>query len=313
MKIDNIVEKCETDLNFPNLQENIIKIKKIKDPYCKYILRLYREYYNLIKDHNNRIDIYEELSSLNTNNSQKYQDKVIISSSHDRTYHLLKALNVNHTKKILVVCFDMHCDAYDYHDNLWKGNPFSKLIHENIISHLLVIGISKNKRKNTEDEINTDIINHVNILRRGEDIKEYITADYDNLIISIDIDCFNTRRKKYTATEYSPYTILKKFSEKQLRNKEKDKVLEYARNSIFVRNELGYANLYHVGENYLTLSKLNKYIIQIKKICDSKRIDIGILKDDYCIIGDITEVYGYDCHQKTMKLISEVINILSRG
>lgn len=39
----------------------------------------------------------------------------------------------------------MHSDTYDYNDNLWKGNVFSKLLKENYINSFVVLGGTKRK------------------------------------------------------------------------------------------------------------------------------------------------------------------------
>lgn len=303
------------NINIKNIDFNISRIKNIDNKYCKYVSKLYHQYYKIIHQ-NKKEDIKIELQKYFKKNIIDIKDStnkinkcnLIISSSHADTYYLLKEKNKSNVEKILVVCFDMHSDTYDTRDKLWKGNVFSKLLKEEIIDSLIIYGVPNYKVKNTMREVSPDIKNKVNI-KKNFNIKKDINKIKPTMIfISIDIDCLDTRNSQYSALEYCPMTILSNISKIDFNNYSDDKIATLVRKSIFVKNKFGYSNLYKVGENKLTVKKLIRYIKKIKKYCYKNNISLGFKDCD--IYADITEVNGYDYDEKTLNAIVRIANEL---
>ena len=294
---------------------NIIRIKNIDNIFCKYSTKIYYEYYNII--HQNEIeDINVELKDYFKNNIVDINDDInkiddcnlIISPSHSDTYYILKQLNSEKREKVLVICFDMHSDTYDYNDSLWKGNVFSKLLKENIIDHFLVYGVPNYKIKNTLNDVPKDIKEKVKI-KKTFNLKKYLrTIKPTTIFISIDIDCLDTRKNKYSALEYCPMTILSNLSKIKKDFYSDEEIIELVKGCILVKNELGYSNLYKVGENRTSIEKIIKYIKKIKKYCTRYKINLGFYNKK--IYADISEVNGYDYSKKTFEVIVKLIDEL---
>lgn len=301
-------------VNINNLDLNLVKIKKIDDKYCRYVTKLYNEFYKLI--HTNNIEkINCELLNNYSNNIIDIKDNIddirkcdlIISPSHSDTYHLIKEMNSSPNEELLVICFDMHSDTYDYNTKLWKGNVFSKLLKEKIITNFIVVGVPKKKVKNTINDVPSDLIEKV-IIKKNFCIKKNIKKiKPTRIFISIDIDCLDTRKKQYSALEYCPFTILYYLSTLNLSEDSKEETIEKVKNCIYVKNELGYANLYKTGENKLNVKKIIKSINKIKKYCYKKKITLGF---DNKMYFDITEVNGYDYDKKTLECLTMLIDEL---
>lgn len=303
-------------INYNNLKNIIELIKNENNHLCKYVTQLFAEYQIFLKQN------YKEARLITNNLKETYKDnfvdcsnsirniknnKIILSPSHDNTYYILKELNCLKNHKVLVICFDMHSDTYNYNDNLWKGNVFSKLLKEDYINSLLVIGISHNKVKNIKQEINNDLKNKIFF---SNNIKKYLKKlKPTNVFISIDIDCLNTRESKYTALEYCPNTILTNISMLSLNDISKENIVKKIKECIFVKNELGYANLYKVGENNFNFNQIKKIIADIKRQCHKLGINLGFNYKNH-ILADITELNGYDYGKLTTELIVKLINEL---
>ncbi len=303
------------NINIKNLDFIIGRIKNNNDKLCRYVTELYFEYYSIIHESNiENIEI--ELKKHYKNDIIEINDDVekiencnlIISPSHSDTYFVLKQLIKNRKENVLVICFDMHSDTYDYNDKLWKGNVFSKLIKEKIINNFIVLGVPNNKIKNTFNDIPCDIRNNVKIKKIfgiKNDIKKFKPT---TIFISVDIDCLDTRKNKYSALEYCPMTILSNLSKVDINDKTDEEIVMLVKNCIFVKNDLGYSNLYRVGENKLNIKKLIKKIKQIKKYCLKNKVNLGF--NDKKIYADISEVNGYDYNKKTLEVISKLIDEL---
>ena len=312
-------EKNYFKINYRRLKNNINVLKKEKDnEYFQYVINLFDEYDlflkksinnsklvfgNLITKYKNEIiDCSDDINLVRTCN-------LVLSSGHDSTYHVLKALNNKKDKKVLVICIDMHLDAYDYNDELWKGNPFSKLIKENYIKDFLTIGVPECKVKNSLADVPKDIKEHVKIINENEIEKNIKKINPTNIFISIDIDCLNTRKYKITATDYSPASILYNISSIELCKQNSDIMLKQILDCIYIKNSLGYANLYRVGENEMNFNKIKNIISITRKSCDKYGINLGFNYKNH-IIGDITEISGYDYGGFTSKIIVKLINEL---
>lgn len=315
-------EKKEQDriIDFNILSENIEIIKKIKNKnrFEKYIIKLFEEYELFLKNNYNNVhhvtdnlkkeycNNFEEIS----NDITKINDcNIILSSSHENTFYILKELNKTKEENVLVICLDMHSDTYDYNDNLWKGNVFSKLLKENYINSFVVLGVPKEKISYTKKDISKDVKKKISIAY-NYDVKKYLKKYKPTTVfISIDIDCLNTRNDKITALEYCPMTILKNLSMISLKEKSSEEIKKIIMNSIYVKNDLGYANLYKVGENKLNLKMLIDIIKKIKYQCMKNGINLGFNYKNH-IWADITEIFGYDYGNLTSELIIKIISEL---
>jgi hypothetical protein len=306
-------------IDFNQLLNNIRLIKKINNEVCNYLVELFYEYESFLQENCSRAKlINENLNTIYGKNLVDYSDnidsmnncRVIVSPSHDNTYYVLKTLNEEKKQKVMIISFDMHSDAYDYNDELWKGNVFAKLIKEGLIENILVVGIPSNKIASTIDDISIDIRNKVNIVN-GNSIEEYILKLKPDIIyLSIDIDCLDTRRSRYTALEYCPTSALANLSKIDLDLICEEEIIHQVNDCVFVKNELGYSNLYKTGENWLDVEALEMIISKIKNLADEHQINLGFNYKNNHIMGEITEVAGYDYGNLTSKMIVKLIDIL---
>ena len=146
-------------INAIKLKNNMNKISKMTDIYSFYIQGIYKEYKGIIEGEFN--DSRDELLNVCKEITNEEIDKCncIVSPSHMNTYHIIKKINPN-KEDVMVVCFDMHCDTYDF-DSLWKGNMFSKLLDEGYISYFMVMGVPGYKQKNTFMDVPNEIRDRV--------------------------------------------------------------------------------------------------------------------------------------------------------
>lgn len=301
-------------INEKKLKHNIdILSTNSSDTITKYILKIYNRIFKRVKSRN---DIYNEIKEkYNTKEileeSQFSSCDVMISTSHKNTYHLVKQLNIK-KENLAIICFDMHCDLYDANEELWKGNPFSKLIKEKYLSNLICYGIPKKKWKMTMEQIDRSCINKVYFANSLKGLLSYIKRnEIKHILFSIDIDCFDSYKKMYSAIPYSPYRILYELSKKNFReNMSIEKLNEISKDCVFIKHKDGYENMYHVGENNFNIRKFNKIFKSIISFCIKNDILIGYEKDDIRIIGDIVEVEGDDINANTLYLINALIDRL---
>lgn len=315
--ISKEIKKTELVVDYENLKKiiNFVKTLEKKNNMLDYVVDLFDEYNHFLKNHcqnpklieiniKNKLD--EEFIDCSNKLKLIKQSKIILSSSHENTYYILKELNKLKNKKVLVICLDMHSDTYNYQDKLWKGNVFSKLIKEKYIDNLLLMGIPDNKIKVSKSDVCFDIKSKVKILDDYKIEKYLLKYKPSNVFISIDIDCFKTRKEKYTAMEYCPTTVLNNISHLSSEKINKITVNKLVEECIFVKNKLGYSNLYKVGENKIDLIVFNKIIREIKQQCIKNKINLGF-NYKYPIMADITEINGYDYGDLTSELIIKLI------
>lgn len=313
-------EKQDKIINFDLLNENIEIIKNLKSKkrIMKYVIDLFDEYKSFLKINYNNVNYVtdnlkkeynDNLKNITEDISKVNDCSIILSSSHENTFYILKELNKRKKEKVLVICLDMHSDTYDYNDNLWKGNVFSKLLKDNYINSLVVLGVPKEKIAYTKKNISKDIQKKISI-SYNYDIKKYLKKYKPaTIFVSIDIDCLNTRNDKITALEYCPMTILKNISMISLKKLSTREIKNLIMNCVYVKNDLGYANLYKVGENKINLKKLIDIIKNIKYQCSKNGINLGFNYKSH-IWADITEISGYDYGNLTSELIIKIIDEL---
>lgn len=307
------------NLKLPNKLDtcNLAKIMKIvenlglDDEYSQYVLNLYREYRKLLEGKRENIEdkIIKEIKIKNLNKQLTLSNdcEIVMSNSHKETYFLLKELNKHKLNNVTVICFDMHSDTYSHENDIWKGNVFSKLLYEKFIDNVLIIGVPYEKMEVTLNDIDKSIKDKVHIIQIKDIEKYLIETKTQNIFISIDLDCLNTRNEKIAALEYCPLSILNNISNSVINEVNRENIKTIIKDSIFVKNDLGYSNLYKVGENGLDLNDLKDGLINIKKCCDKFKLNLGFKSKCY---ADITEIFGYDYNNITLLTIIELINLL---
>lgn len=317
MKIGLLKSKTSRNklINIDALNNNISILRSNSiDGYSKYILKIYDHIFkNSPKSLNN---IYNELGK--KDNTEFFKDTskmtsydISISPSHENTYHLIKSLNKN-KEPLLVICFDMHCDMYNADDELWKGNHFSKLMKEKYLSKLIVYGLPKKKKDMTLKQIDQNYLDKVSISYSVKDICNHIKrSNIKHILFSIDIDCFDSYKSNYTAIPYSPYRVLNEISKKSIKSGTNKEILEQiSTECIYIKNRDGYENMYHVGENKLSIKKFKKIFNTIVEFCNQNNITIGYEKKGIRIVTDINEVDGDDINENTLHLIDDLVDIL---
>lgn len=233
---------------------------------------------------------------------------VILSPSDLNAYFTIKKLN-QEKKDLTIVCFDLHSDTYDYNDFLWKGNSFSKLMKEGYINHYIVIGVPREKRSNCINDTNVELRNRVHLIDSEQLYNVLENINPNNIFVSIDADCFDCRKAKYTSVEYSPATILYYISKLNINEISSDNYEQRIKECIHVRNELGYSNYYHTGENDLTSDMVIDIVGNLKAYCNVKNINLGL--SEGTTYFQIMEISGCDYGNLSADLVIKLIDGLS--
>ena len=290
VKIMQFVNKHDCD------DEMIDYVKQICKEYVKFLNAkplLLKE--NLIKKYGNTIAL----------NGKVEESDVIISSSDINSYYTIKEVNKN-KKDLTIVCFDMHSDTYDYNDFLWKGNSFSKLMKEGYVNHYIVIGVPKHKRQNCINDTNEDLRERVHLIDEIDLFKTLEIIKPKNIFVSIDIDVLDCRKSHYTAVEYSPATILNHIS--HINEINEDNYIEKIKNCIYVKNELGYSNYYHTGENEITVDDIIRIVKSLSYYSYTNGISLGLNSNGPYF--QIMEANGYDYGNLTSQMMFKLIEKL---
>ncbi len=298
-----------------NLKRNADLLRSLAtDEYSKYILSIYDK---IIKDKQFTSEyVYNELQSRfrctfinDYSNIKEYS--AILTPSHENTYHFIKELN-NNKEPLTVVCFDMHCDAYNADKDLWKGNCFSKLLKEKYISNLICYGIPRKKILMTLCQMDERFFNQLFIAKSIRQILRMLKkTSAKHIIFSVDLDCFDTYNSNYTAVPYSPYRVLNELSHKRIKsNITAEELAKIAESCVYIKNKYGYENMFHVGENSFTIDDFIRALSKIVDYCVKHSIVIGYKNKAQKILLDVTEVEGEDINGKTMNLITSLLNTL---
>lgn len=303
-------EKNARKVDYNNLCRvmNFVKSQNTNDEMVKYVCEIFNEYIYVLKEE--PILVKDSLQNCYNDNfvvdGELEKSDIIISPSDLNAYFTIKQLNKT-KKDLAIVCFDLHSDTYDYNDFLWKGNSFSRLMKEGYISHYIVIGVPKEKRAMCIEDTNEDLKNRVHLIDEDELLITLARTKCKNVFVSIDADCFDCRRSKYTGVEYSPTTILNHISHIDSINK--DNYVDKIRSCVQVKNTLGYSNYYHTGENDLTVDDVIRIVGDVSYFCDIYGINLGINPDTPYF--QIMEVSGYDYEGLTTNMIVKLIDGLS--
>ena len=303
-------EKNARKVNYNNLCRIIDFVKKQcpTDDMVRYVCDLFDEYANLLKSEPILLR-----DSLRAYYGEKFvidgdieKTDIIVSPSDLNAYFTIKQLNKN-KEDLVIVCFDFHSDTYDYNDFLWKGNSFSWLMKEGYVSHYIVIGVPKEKRERCINDTNEDLRNRVYLIDEDELLNTLYKIGGKNIFISIDADCFDCRRAKYTGVEYSPATILNHVS--HINDIDENNYVEKIHSCVHVKNALGYSNYYHTGENDLNVDEVIRIIKKLSYYCDEYGINLGI--NPNIPYFQIMEVSGYDYAGLTTNMVVKLIDGLS--
>lgn len=282
-----------------------IKKQDTNDEMVNYVCKIFDEYKNVLKSE--PLILHDSLKSYYgsnfVENANLKKSDIIVSSSDINAYYTIKNLN-KEKKDLTIICFDMHSDTYDYNDFLWKGNSFSKLMKEGYLNHFIVIGVPMYKRKMCMDDTNIDLRRRVHLIDEKDIFKTLEEIKCKNVFISIDADCFDCRRSLYTAVEYSPSTILNYVS--HIKGIDKINYKNKIHECVQVKNELGYSNYYHTGENDLTVDNVIDIKNKIVTYCSKKNINLGL--DNKKPYLQIMEVNGYDYCGLTTKMVIKLID-----
>jgi hypothetical protein len=287
---------------------NFIKNQNSEDEMIRYVCQIFDEYKNLLikKPMLIRDSLKNNFGNEFIIDGDLRLSNVIISPSDLNAYFTIKSLN-EYKKNLVTICFDMHSDTYDFNDSLWKGNSFSKLMHEGYINHYIVIGVPREKRKNCLNDTNEELRHRTHLIDESELFDILNSIDFDNIFISIDVDCFDCRKSQYTSLEYSPSTILNYIS--HIDNVDFSNYVQKIHDCVLVKNSLGYSNYFHTGENDLTYNKVIEIVNKIKIYCKESGKQLGLTS--HGPYYEIMEVNGYDYNNLTTELVINLINGLS--
>ena len=278
-------EKNARKVDYNNLCRimNFVKMQQPTDEMVKYVCEIFNEY----------VDVLRETPILLKDSLQShYSDSFTI----DEEWFYTREFSE-----------DLHSDTYDYNDFLWKGNSFSRLMKEGYINHYIVLGVPKEKRAMCLDDTNEDLRSRVHLIEEEELLNTLYATGCKNTFVSIDADCFDCRRAKYTGVEYSPATILNYVS--YIDSIDENNYVDKIRACVHVRNALGYSNYYHTGENDLTVDDVIRIITNVSSFCDTYGISLGVnLESPYF---QIMEVSGYDYAGLTTDMVVKLIDGLS--
>lgn len=303
-------EKNARKVNFYNLYKimNFVKSQNCNDEMVSYVCQIFDEYKDILSYE--PLLLKESLQNCYGDNfvvdySLENSD-VIISPSDLNSYYTIKELN-KEKKDLTIVCFDLHSDTYDYNDFLWKGNSFSKLMKEGYVNHYIVIGVPKHKRAMCLVDTNKDLRERVHLIDRENIFNIIKKLNCKNIFVSIDADCFDCRKSHYTSVEYSPSTILNYVS--HLEDVNGSNYIEKIHECVHVKNELGYSNYYHTGENDLTVDDVINITNDISFFCENNGINLGLSPNSPYF--QLMEVSGYDYGNLTTGLVTKLIDGLS--
>lgn len=304
-------EKNVRKVNFENLVRvmQFVNQQDCNDEMVNYAKQIYREYANLLSTEPLLLKeaLINSCSDDFVIDGNLRESDVIVSPSDLNSYYTIKELNKD-KKDLTVVCFDMHSDTYDYNDFLWKGNSFSMLMKEGYINHYIVIGVPKHKRQSCMDDTNEDLRSRVHLIDENELFDTLDILDPENIFVSIDADALDCRRAGYTGVEYSPATILNHIS--YIDEINEDNYIEKIKSCIHVKNELGYSNYYHTGENNITKNDIIRIVNSLNDYCDDYGINLGLNKNEPYY--QIMEISGYDYGNLTSEMVVELIDGLSK-
>lgn len=298
-------------VDFENLCKvmNFIKKQNSSNKMIEYACEIFDEYKDVLSIEPKLLkeSIKEYYKEKFVVDGDLASSNVILSPSDLNAYYTIKELNKD-KKELTILCFDLHSDTYDYNDFLWKGNSFSRLMNEGYITHYIVIGVPQEKRERCINDTNEELRNRVHLIDQEQVFNTIKRISPKNIFVSIDADCFNCRDAKYTSVEYSPATILYYISKINIEELNKDNYEDRIKECIHVKNELGYSNYYHTGENDLSSDKVIDIIDNVKTYCCLNDITLGVSEGGPYF--QLMEISGSDYGNLTTNLVVKLIDNL---
>ncbi|MFA7171524.1 MAG: arginase family protein [Candidatus Paceibacterota bacterium] len=303
-------------------------IRRIKDaPWIKETIRREME----VNDSSRDADYNECRETINgylDESNEKYDNPLIfLSDSHTTTEIVLSSYKeLNPNPNIGVVCFDAHADLYDSGKIPWKGNVFSILFGNNIISSVLFIGVPKFRQLNIISELPEETVERISFFDFEEGDNGLDSALFKwkalkptHLFYSFDVDGLDSRKQRYTAMEYCSFHVLTKLAEKDLTHEKSRDVLRKMLRDCIMQPTIDYnnprniacKNLFKIGDEGVPLEKVLEAVLAINTYAVKNHIQIGLpLSHGGFVAGDIVELFGPDFEGRTAKAISRIAHLL---
>lgn len=246
------------------------------------------------------------------------ESTVLLSDAHTSTGPTLRECKrTNPRTRYSVLCVDAHADIYTTHEPIWKGNVFSRLIEEGVISRLLVLGVPQFRIDNVLSETPKHIRECVGfadfqVRSKVQQMIEWLIEDSDEVFVSIDPDGLNTRKAVYTAMEYCPFQVLLDIGTIDLTktdNTNTAKAFELALRPPGQPMSDGrktHKNLYLIGEGGLTAEDTCWLVDEARQIMQSHNKQLGIRMGSGLVVGDIVELYGIDLYGRTTSAVQTI-------
>jgi len=306
-------EKNTRKVEYENLCKvmKFVKAQEPKSEMAKYACDIFDEYKDILSTEGRLLkdSLEERYGEDFVVDGDINEADVILSPSDLNAYYTIKKLN-EEKKDLTIVCFDLHSDTYDYNDFLWKGNSFSRLMNEGYINHYIVMGVPKEKRENCLNDTNEELRCRTHLIDPENLFVTLNEIDPKNVFISIDADCFDCRKSKYTSVEYSPATVLYHLSKLDPNELTKENFEEKVKSCIHVKNELGYSNYYHTGESDLTCEKVLGIINSLKIYCALNNVELGVKENQPYF--QLMEISGTDYGNLSTRLVENLIDGLEK-
>jgi len=236
---------------------------------------------------------------------------ICISPSHGTTSPVLKACySINPGMNIGVICVDAHADLYDSRIPPWKGNVFSRLLEEETISFLGIIGVPAFRRESIESTLSAHIAGRCLIYTEdvtdgemSEIARRFCEAGVTHMYCSIDPDGLDTRSSFYTAMEYCAFTNLINAGIHDLNGLNSEGLTEAVDNILRPLNPFqgGRRNLFRIGQPGLSLETVSR---RLNTFYSALRGHVlPFLDCNVPVVGDIVELGGPDYEGRTREAV----------
>ncbi len=268
--------------------------------------------------------------------------------SHALSHATARALKAHASKrKIGYVIFDAHVDTYDVKKHFWKGNPFAHALNRKEIERVLIVGphwqVTEGAINDHLPDLPRRIADRINILEHrarpadalGVSLQTFydilrveivdMLKEVDTIIVSIDVDGFESRRLKLTGMEYNPMHSLTYLANaitpaklRKLRTTQVYDLLHfldgpksrYLNESFHGRDNL-LLNGQTIFDGSLSEEAGHGAIKLIKQITTERKAQFGLpLPNGGRFCGEIFEMAGPDYQGRTAKLVRKFTNIL---
>jgi hypothetical protein len=249
---------------------------------------------------------------------------VLLSDTHTTSSPILRACKkASPHRRYGVLCVDAHADVYSASESLWKGNVFSTLIEDGVVSRVLLVGIPQyriDSIMSQEPGTITAKLDFANWRAKGEvsrKLNELVDAT-DEIYVSVDIDGLNTRDVTYTAMEYCPFQVILNLGVACLENLDNSQLRQSLNELIRPPGHVQLdgtqtrKNLYLIGEDGIPLSELLRVIEECRSYLRSVNRELGVTYHDCQVLGDIVELFGIDLLGQTAKAARSIVETLAK-